>query len=71
MGTISSEDPAVRAQLQLLVKTEKSDGDEKPSRGNITAAAVSESQLHRVEQELNNVKVVPQELYQSRSISQK
>ena len=54
MGTISSEDPAVR--VHLLVKTEKSDGDEKPSRGNITAAAGSESQLHRVEQELNQCK---------------
>ena len=56
MGTISSEDPAVRAQLHLLVKTKKSDGDERPLRGNITAAAGSESQLHRVEQELNQCK---------------
>ena len=56
LGTISSKDPVVRAQLHLLVKTEKSDEDEKPLRGNITAAAGSESQLHRVEQELNQRK---------------
>ena len=56
LGTISSEDPAVRVQLHLLVKTEKPDGDERPLRGNITAAAGSESQLHRVEQELNQCK---------------
>ena len=56
LGTISSEDPVVRAQLHLLVKTEKPDGDERPLKGNITAAAGSESQLHRVEQELNQRK---------------
>ena len=56
METISSEDPAVRAQLHLLVKTKKPDGDERPLRGNITVAAGSESQLHRVEQELNQHK---------------
>ena len=46
----------VRAQLHLLVKTEKSDVDESLLRGNITAAAGSESQLHHVEQELNQRK---------------
>ena len=56
LGTISSEDPAVRVQLHLLVKTEKPDEDERPLSGNITAAAGSESQLHRVEQELNQRK---------------
>ena len=56
LGTISSEDPVVRAQLHLLVKTEKRDGDERPLRGNVTAVAGSESQLHRVEQELNQHK---------------
>ena len=52
LGTISSEDPVVRAQLHLLVKTEKSDVDERLLRGNITAAAGSESQSHHIEQEL-------------------
>ena len=56
LGTISSEDPVVRAQLHLLVKTEKSDVNERLLRGNITAAAGSESQSHRVEQELNQHK---------------
>ena len=56
LGTISSEDPMVRAQLHLLVKTKKSDVDERLLRGNITAAAGSESQLHHVEQELNQRK---------------
>ena len=56
LGTISSEDPAVRVQMPLLVKTEKPDGDERPLRGNSNAAAGSESQLHRVEQELNQHK---------------
>ena len=46
----------VRVQLHLLVKTEKSDVDERPLRGNITAAAGSESQSHRIEQELNQCK---------------
>ena len=58
LGTISSEDPVVRAQLHLLVKTEKPDGDERPLRGNITAAAGSASQLHCVEQELNQHKSI-------------
>ena len=58
LGTISSEDPAVRVQLHLLVKTEKSDGDERLLRGNITAAGGSESQLHRVEQDLNQRKSI-------------
>ena len=56
LGTILSEDPVVRVQLHLLVKTEKSDVDERLLRGNITAAAGSESQSHRVEQELNQHK---------------
>ena len=56
LGTISSEDPEVRAQLHLLVKTEKPDVDESLLKGNITAAAGSESQLQRVEQELNQHK---------------
>ena len=46
----------VRVQLHLLVKTEKSYVDERPLRGNITAAAGSESQSHHVEQELNQCK---------------
>ena len=58
LETISSKDPVVRVQLHLLVKTEKSDGDERLLRGNITAAAGSESQLHHVEQELNQHKSI-------------
>ena len=53
IGTISSDDPEVRTQLHLLVKTEKPDDDESLLKGNITAAAGSESQLQCVEQELN------------------
>ena len=56
LGTISSENLEVRAQLHLLVKTEKPDVDESHLKGNITAAAGSESQLQRVEQELNQCK---------------
>ena len=56
LGTISSEDPEVRAQLHLLVKTEKPDVDESLLKGNITAAAGSEPQLQHVEQELNQHK---------------
>ena len=56
LGTILSEDPEVRAQLHLLVKTEKPDDDESLLKGNITAAAGSESQLQCVEQELNQGK---------------
>ena len=48
----------MRAELHLLVKTEKYDGDERPLRGNITAAAGSESQLHHVVQELNQCKSI-------------
>ena len=46
----------VRVQLHLLVKIEKSDVDERLLRGNITAAAGSESQSHHIEQELNQCK---------------
>ena len=53
LGTISSDDPEVRMQLQLLVKTEKPDDDHSLLKRNITAVAGSESQLQRVEQELN------------------
>ena len=56
LGTILSEDSMVRVQLHLLIKTEKSDVDERLLRGNITTAAGSESQLHHVEQELNQRK---------------
>ena len=56
LGTISSEDPEVRAQLHLLVKTEKPDVDESLLNRNVTAAAGSKSQLLRVEQELNQCK---------------
>ena len=53
LGTISSDDPEVRTQLHFLVKTEKPDDDQSLLKGNITAAAGSESQLQRVELELN------------------
>ena len=46
----------MRAKLHLLVKTEKPDVDESLLKGNITAAAGSESQLPHVEQELNQCK---------------
>ena len=53
LGTISSDNPEVRMQLHLLVKTEKPDDDHSLLKRNTTAAAGSESQLQRVEQELN------------------
>ena len=53
LGTISSDDPKVRTQLHLLVKTEKPDDDNSLQKRNITAAAGSESQLQHVEQELS------------------
>ena len=53
LGTISSDDPEVRMQLHLLVKTEKPDDDNSFQKRNITAAAGSESQLQGVEQELS------------------
>ena len=53
LGTISSDNPEVRTQLHLLVKTEKPDDDQSLLKGNITAAAGSKSQLQHVEQELN------------------
>ena len=43
-------------KLHLLVKTEKPDVNESLLKGNITAAASSESQLPHVEQELNQHK---------------
>ena len=48
LGTISSDDPEVRMQLHLLVKTEKPDDGNSLQKRNITAAAGSESQLHRL-----------------------
>ena len=51
LGTITSEDPEVRAQLHLLVKTEKPVDSNSLQKTNITAAA--ESQLHRLEHELS------------------
>ena len=53
LGTISSDDPEVRTQLHLLVKTEKPDDDNSLQKRNITATVGSESQLQRVEQELS------------------
>ena len=53
LGTITSEDPEVRAQLYLLVKTEKPDEGNSLQKTNITATAGSESQLHRLEHELS------------------
>ena len=53
LGTITSEDPEVRAQLHLLVKTEKPDDGNSLQKTNITATAGSESQLHRLEHELS------------------
>ena len=53
LGTISSDDPEVRTQLHLLVKTEKPDDGNSLQKRNTTAAAGSESQLQCLEQELS------------------
>ena len=53
LGTISSDDPEVRTQLHLLVKSEKHDDDHSLLNRNIIAAAGNESQLQCVKQELS------------------
>ena len=53
LGTVTSDDPEVRAPLHLLVKTEKPVDGDSLQKTNITAAAGSESQLHCLEHELS------------------